>query len=162
FAVLRYLVEHPGRLVTQDELLDALWPEIYVQPQVLRTYVLEIRKVLQDDPKRPRFIETHPKRGYRFIAPVLDVASPTSAEAPASATIVGRGREFAELQVQWEQALRGQRQLVFITGEPGIGKTTLVDAFSEQEAQAGGVHIARGQCVERSGSQEAFYPVLEA
>ncbi|MGH9628329.1 MAG: ATP-binding protein, partial [Bryobacteraceae bacterium] len=47
-------------------------------------------------------------------------------------------------------------------GEPGIGKTALVDAFSQQAAQAGGVRIARGQCVERSGSQEPYYPVLEA
>jgi DNA-binding winged helix-turn-helix (wHTH) protein/tetratricopeptide (TPR) repeat protein len=160
FAVLRYLVEHPGRLVTQDELLDALWPETYVQPQVLRTYVLEIRKVLRDDPKTPLFVETHPKRGYRFIASVVDVAA-FPVEAVASAKIVGRDRELAELQKQLQQALRGQRQIVFITGEPGIGKTALVDAFSEKAAQ-GGVRIARGQCVERSGSQEPYYPVLEA
>ena len=42
FAVLRYLVENPQRLVTHDELLDKLWPETYVQPQVLRTYVLDL------------------------------------------------------------------------------------------------------------------------
>ena len=44
FAVLCYLVDHPGRLVTQDELLEAIWPETYVQPEVLRTYILELRK----------------------------------------------------------------------------------------------------------------------
>ena len=53
FAVLRYLVEHPGRLVTQNELLEALWPETYVQPEVLRKYILEIRKVLGDRPEHP-------------------------------------------------------------------------------------------------------------
>ena len=58
FAVLRYLVENPQRLITHDELLEALWPETYVQPQVLRTYVLELRKLLGDDPALPRFIET--------------------------------------------------------------------------------------------------------
>ncbi len=68
FAVLRHLVDHPGRLVTQDELLTAIWPETYVQPEILRKYILELRKVLGDDPKSPRFIETLPKRGYRFVA----------------------------------------------------------------------------------------------
>jgi DNA-binding winged helix-turn-helix (wHTH) protein len=58
FAVLSYLVENPGRLVTQDELLEAIWPETYVQPEVLRTYILELRKVLGDRPKDPLFIAT--------------------------------------------------------------------------------------------------------
>ena len=56
FAVLRYLVENPQRLVTHDELLTELWPETYVQPQVLRTYVLELRKLLGDEAENPRFI----------------------------------------------------------------------------------------------------------
>src|ERR1700744_5222347 len=70
FAVLRYLVENPGRLITHDELLDKLWPEAFVQPQVLRTYMLELRKILGDDAGQPRFIQTLPKRGYCFVAPV--------------------------------------------------------------------------------------------
>ena len=72
FAILRYLVENPGRLITHDELLDALWPETYVQPQVLRTYMLELRKVLGDDAGAPRFIQTLPKRGYCFVAAVVE------------------------------------------------------------------------------------------
>src|SRR5215469_4006154 len=50
FDVLRYLVEHADRLVTQDELLEALWPEAYVNPEGIRKYILEIRKALEDDP----------------------------------------------------------------------------------------------------------------
>src|ERR1700722_16081276 len=73
FAVLRYLVENAQRLVTHDELLEALWPETYVQPQVLRTYILELRKLLGDDPACPRYIQTVPKRGYRFLFAVADV-----------------------------------------------------------------------------------------
>jgi len=72
FDVLAYLVEHQGRLVTQDEILEALWPETFVNPEVLRKYILEIRKTLGDRPGTPEFIETLPKRGYRFIAPVTD------------------------------------------------------------------------------------------
>src|SRR4029077_2466584 len=75
FAVLRYLVEHPGRLVTQDELLEALWPKTYVQPEVLRSHIAAIRAVLGDDARKPLFIETLSRRGYRFIAPVTEGAT---------------------------------------------------------------------------------------
>src|SRR6516164_9621202 len=81
FDVLRYLVERAGRLVTQDELLESLWPETYVNQEVLRKYILEIRKALGDKPDNPEFIETITKRGYRFIAPVTE-------EDPAAATIL--------------------------------------------------------------------------
>ena len=70
YSVLRYLVDNPGRLIKHDELLDALWPETFVQPQVLRTHMLELRKILGDSAEVPRFIQTLPKRGYCFIASV--------------------------------------------------------------------------------------------
>ena len=72
YDMLRYLVENPGRLVTHDELLEKLWPEIYVNPELIRKYILDIRKTLGDRPDKPEFIETVTKRGYRFIAPVID------------------------------------------------------------------------------------------
>src|SRR6266436_4352788 len=72
FDILRYLVENPVRLVTQDELLEKLWPETYVNPEAIRKYILDIRKILGDRPDKPEFIETVTKRGYRFIAPVTD------------------------------------------------------------------------------------------
>src|SRR5271167_4052305 len=85
YAVLCYLVEHPGRLITHDELLEALWPETYVQPQVLRTYMLDLRRILEDDAGQPRFIQTVPKRGYRFVAVVQEAADPAIAgESPAN------------------------------------------------------------------------------
>ena len=86
FDVLGYLVEHAGRVVTQDELLEALWSETYVNPEVLRKYILEIRKALGDRPDKPEFVETLPKRGYRFIAPVVDectVEPPDLTTSPA-------------------------------------------------------------------------------
>jgi Tol biopolymer transport system component/DNA-binding winged helix-turn-helix (wHTH) protein len=81
FDVLRYLVERAGRLVTQDELLESLWPETYVNQEVLRKYILEIRKALGDRPDNPEFIETITKRGYRFVAMVTE-------DDPAAAPIL--------------------------------------------------------------------------
>jgi tetratricopeptide (TPR) repeat protein len=164
FAVLQYLVEHPGRLVTHDQLLSAIWPDTFVQPEVLRRYILEIRRALDDRAEAPRFIQTFPKRGYQFIAPVTDDAVPNEVEgAPATITpLVGRGSALDDLDRCLSKALTGQRQVVFVVGEPGIGKTSLVDAFQRASASRAGVAIARGQSVEGFGGKEPYYPLLEA
>src|ERR1700761_8569309 len=148
FAVLRYLVENPQRLVTHDELLEALWPETYVQPQVLRTYVLELRKMLGDDAGNARFIETVPKRGYRFIAALADSSQSVAgfeqkAGAPSASGLVGRGAEMEALHQAMADAVQGDRQILFVTGEVGIGKTSLVDAFCRQFSTDGQARMAR-------------------
>src|SRR5258708_2811513 len=150
FAVLTYLVEHPGRLVTQDELLEAIWPETYVQPEVLRTYILELRKILGDRPKESLFIATFPKRGYQFVAPVREdgPGSVPDTSSDAQARPVGRQSELARMEGHLEKALQGRRQVIWITGEAGIGKTTLIDAFQQRLADRREVRFARGQCVE--------------
>jgi predicted ATPase/DNA-binding winged helix-turn-helix (wHTH) protein len=168
FAVLRYLVDHAGRLVTHDELLNALWPDTFVQPEVLKSHVLDIRQALGDRAKNPQFIETLPRRGYQFIAPVRDVSPPAFTPLRLSVELssrkfVGRSTEIDELRNCWQRALGGQRQTVFITGEPGIGKTALADEFQLQvRVGAGDTRIARGQCVEGYGGTEPYYPILEA
>jgi predicted ATPase/DNA-binding winged helix-turn-helix (wHTH) protein len=174
FSVLEYLVTNSGRLITQDELLDALWPETYVQPQVLRTYMLELRKALGDDAANPRFIQTLPKRGYCFVATVTDltagerVAPPSSAPAQAVTLngrlprFVNRIEELARLEAYLAHAIAGERQAVFVAGEAGIGKTALVDAFCRQAMMRNAALVARGQCVRGMGSREEYYPVLEA
>jgi DNA-binding winged helix-turn-helix (wHTH) protein len=164
FDVLRYLVEHADRLVTQDEILEALWPETYVNPEVVKKYVLGIRKVLGDQPDKPVFVATFPRRGYQFIAPVRDESTiaPSDLAASTMKTIVGRGDALAQLDNCLGKALKGQRQLVFITGEAGIGKTTLADLFHQRAAFRPNLRVARGQCVEGFGGKEAYYPMLEA
>src|SRR5262245_3188190 len=84
FEVLQSLVEHPGRLVSHDELLEALWPKTFVQPEVLKSHIASIRAVLGDDPRRPLFIETMSRRGYRFMAPVAEGAPASHAETRES------------------------------------------------------------------------------
>ena len=163
FAMLRHLVEHAGRLVTQEEFLQALWPETYVQPEVLKSHIRDIRSALGDDPKIPRFIETLPRRGYRFIAPVTDDARKANQEVGSRANrLVGRKPGLDQLRESFQRALHGERQLVFVTGEPGIGKTSLIDAFQSEVAADNRLRIARGQCVEGYGGQEPYYPMLEA
>jgi predicted ATPase len=171
FAVLRYLVENPQRLVTHDELLDKLWPETYVQPQVLRTYVLELRKLLGDSIESPRFIRTVPGRGYWFLAQVEDNDGYTSnnhrpqprpQDAPQPGRIVGRRQELERLNALLRHATQGDRQVIFVTGETGIGKTAVIDLFCRQWYSEDQVYLARGQCVEGFAGKEAYYPVIEA
>jgi predicted ATPase len=169
FAVLRYLVENPGRLITHDELLDALWPETYVQPQVLRTYVLDLRRVLDDDARNPRFIQSLPKRGYSFVATVMDSAAPiapaqTSPQPAAEslAAVVSRDRELACLQAALKRSAGGARQVVFVTGETGIGKTALIDAFRHQLESTESAMVAHGQCIPGFAGKQDYYPIADA
>ena len=164
FDVLRYLVEHSGRLVTQDELLEALWPETYVNPELIKKYILGIRKVLGDQHDKPVYIETLPKRGYQFIAPVTDhvTEDPQDPSYDVISNMVGRSGPVSELQAAFKKALRGQRQIIFVAGEPGIGKTTLVDSFHQRASHEAKVRTARGQCVEGFGGKEPYYPMLDA
>src|SRR5882762_11556416 len=99
FDVLAYLVEHMGRVVTQDEILEALWPETYVNPEVLRKNIQEIRKALGDRSDNPEFVETLPKRGYRFVAPVIDKCG---VEPPESATSLPIEEQATEETVEAE------------------------------------------------------------
>ena len=166
FAVLRYLVENPGRLVTHDQLLAAVWPDTYVQPEVLRRYILEIRRALGDRAEAPQFVRTFPKRGYEFIAPVVDVIEaepplPEGGSAPPT-RLVGRATALAAMDGYLRTALGGQRQVIFVVGEAGIGKTSLIDAFCRASAAVSGVAVSRGQSVEGFGGKEAYYPLFEA
>jgi DNA-binding winged helix-turn-helix (wHTH) protein/tetratricopeptide (TPR) repeat protein len=163
FAVLQYLVNHPGRLVTHEELLNAVWPDTYVQPEVLRRYILEIRRLLADSAENPRFVETLPKRGYQFIAVVTQQAEATGSQSlpPATVNLVGRKSALSKLDSYLRSAREGHRQLVFVDGEAGIGKTSLVDAF-QHLTMAKGVRVVRGQSVEGFGGKEAYYPLFEA
>src|SRR6516164_5926930 len=68
FDTLVLLVENQGRLIQKDELLSTLWPDTVVEEVALAHNVSQLRKALSDRVENPRFIETVPKRGYRFIA----------------------------------------------------------------------------------------------
>jgi predicted ATPase/DNA-binding winged helix-turn-helix (wHTH) protein len=177
FAVLNLLVERPGQLITKDELLSAVWPNTFVSDAALKVIIRQLRKALDDDPKTPQFIETAHHRGYRFIGKLADSELIAADETIKHAAViqslpqhtgdrpfgvVGRDKALA-LMRGWLQRMRsGARQLVFVTGEAGIGKSTLVDAFAQSTAADPRTRIARGQCLEQYGTGEAYLPIFDA
>jgi TolB-like protein/DNA-binding winged helix-turn-helix (wHTH) protein len=68
--VLVSLARQPGETISKDQLLKTIWPGTFVTDDVLIGSISELRRVLEDDAREPRFIQTIPKRGYRLIAPV--------------------------------------------------------------------------------------------
>ena len=166
--VLLYLVEHPSQLVTKQALLDAVWPAVSVSDSMPAVCVKELRKALGDEAKIPRFIETVHGRGYRFLARVTgDASAKTVLKAPAIAKgpksiLVGREDELAQMQSWHSHVLEGERRIIFVAGEAGIGKTAFVQAFVDSISLEGAVRVGRGQCVEQYGAGEPYMPVLEA
>src|SRR5499426_4816627 len=157
-AVLRYLVTHAGRLVPKAELRQHVWGSTHVSDTVLRTCVQEIRAALGDTAGAPQYLETVAQQGYRFR-----VASDTEEPPPLTAgPIVGRQQDVERLEGWFQRAAHGTRQLVFVSGDVGIGKTTVVDLFLARCAAASGVRIGRGQCVEHYGEGEPYLPFFEA
>ena len=159
FKILNHLVENVGRTVSKDEFMENIWPGIYVGEENLKVYVRELRGLLGDNAGKPMYIETLRDKGYRFIAPVAKHGLSTGTEA---LPLFGREAELTKLNESLKAASTGQRQIVFVTGEPGIGKTSLVDTFLMQLTKNGPMRIGLGQCIESYREQEAFYPVLEA
>jgi len=184
FDVLCHLVGRPDQLVTKEELLAAVWPDVVVSDASIKVCVGEIRKALEDDPQKPTYIETVHRRGYRFISPVFGAVGEGAANscpppapgtgAPARAAtaaagrhpLVGRAPELQVLDAHLDRAARGERQTVFIVGAAGSGKTALVEAFVRQvraRAGAGDAPVcAVGHCFEQFGTNEPYLPVWEA
>jgi DNA-binding winged helix-turn-helix (wHTH) protein/predicted ATPase len=154
FALLRYLVDRRGQMVTKGSLLEAIWPTVNVTEAVLSVYVAEIRKALGEEPKKPAFIETLHRRGYRFIAPVTIANRPEASQSAngselirpimreaatvfGAEPIIGREKELSFLREKLQAALHGTGSVVFITGPAGIGKTRLVRELRNHAARFG-------------------------
>jgi len=157
FAILRYLVAHPNKLVTHEELLAQVWRGAVVSDSAVRSHVSELRQVLGEG-----VIETVIGRGYRFIAELgADIARGAPEVTHVDPLVVGREPELAALGAALERARGGRRQLCFVTGEPGIGKSTLVRTFVAG-LDPRTVIIARGACFEQHGSPEPYLAIIEA
>lgn len=171
--VLLLLLERAGQVVSKDEILDRVWGGKAISEYVLTTCVSEIRQALGEKPRRPRFLETVHRTGYQLLVEVRAYPEGERNEIGSrfgAPMVVGRARELQELRLAYDAVRTAQRQIVFLTGEMGIGKTTLSEAFLRQ-LHAGGsagtppqgeILIARGQCIEQFGVGEPYMPLLEA
>lgn len=148
FAVLELLARRAGDLVTKDELLDTVWGRRFITEGVIKAVVAELRSVLGDDPKAPQWIETVPRRGYRFAGALQSPVAPLSTGLglgpglgnlpPGQEVPIGREAELAALA----GLLQGQR-LVTLAGPSGMGKTRLALALGagQQGAWPDGVWL---------------------
>ena len=155
--------------MTKDEIHAAVWGDTVVSDDTLTRTLAELRDALGDDARRPRIIETVHRRGFRFIAPARQMEAqapaaplPASTRTPGAPALVGRDAETARLWAQFSEAAAGRRQVVFVQGEAGIGKSALVTHFLQllrtgQES----VVVGYGQCVEQFGQREPYMAVLE-
>jgi pimeloyl-ACP methyl ester carboxylesterase len=118
FAVLQQLAAHPGRLLSKQELLDSVWPGVFVGDAVLKVAVREIRKALGDDAQAPRYIETAHRRGYRLMtgsaSPVVPSGDPSA--VPASSPPRVHYARSGDVNIAYQVVGSGPIDLVFVMG----------------------------------------------
>ncbi len=168
FDLLVFLLENRHRVVTKDEIFERIWKNRIVSEAALSSRIKAVRQAIGDDGTEQGCIRTIRRRGFRVVAPVEEIGGEeeqasrvTTAPAPTAHEFVGREAELSVLHELLKNACAGRRQVVFVTGEPGIGKSTLVGTFLS--ATAGPVRsVARAQCIELYGTNEPYLPLLEA
>ena len=130
FALLAELARRPGELVSKDHLLDTVWRRRFVSDSAVKSVLSELRAVLGDDARAPRWIETVQARGYRFIGPVQVALRPESSPAqgpPGNLPLLPTpvlGRDD-ELQRLLGAAAPPGPALLTLTGPAGVGKSLL-------------------------------------
>src|SRR5713226_9249 len=162
FDLLVFLVENRGRVLDKETLLTNVWPGTFVEESNLTKNVSILRRRLGEREDGTSFIETFPRRGYRFDAEVRETAAelPQAMQAFHGAireheggTFVGRKEELRRLEESMEQAARGAGKIVLLSGEVGIGKTALAQSFlGLVRRRRPDVLTAQGVCVEQYGT----------
>ncbi|MFK7916903.1 MAG: AAA family ATPase [Ilumatobacter sp.] len=158
FDVLHHLVMHRDRVVPKEELLDTLWGGQFVGEAALTTALRTARVAIGDSGKEQRLIRTVVRRGYQFVGDVhvtaatasvirsSDIALPVRMIESSGLGFAGRDDERTVLENACKEvAATGQRQLVLISGEAGIGKTTLCSLVATAAHRDGAV-VLYGRC----------------
>jgi len=169
FELLRILLREHERVVSVDELFEALWPGVVVAPGSLTRAVSVARRAIGDTHRGER-LQAVAKQGYRFAGEVLtlDPAAARKAApaldspraAPAEAALVGREAELARLRAAWDAAAAGEGGVALISGPPGIGKTRLAETLAaEVRARGPRVLVGRGR---EGGGVPPFWIFAEA
>ncbi len=146
--LLQYLIEHRDRLVTGQELHKHLWPDTAVGPSSLRRALNLLRDALEDDARKPRWIATVHRRGYRFIG---EVKEGQAAEADYRRLFLGRDAEQTLLSDALLRAKGGASSLLLVEGEAGVGKSRLLEWCAEA-ARSNGLRCIVSQCREDEGA----------
>ena len=166
-SLLCLLAQRAGQVVTKEEIFRLVWPDTAVSDSALTSCIQELRGALGDEVKRPRYIETLHRRGYRFVArPLSGLTQPppvmTVPLLRPDIPFVGREAVVQEMVNAWTAASQGRRQLLFVGGEAGAGKTTTVSVFLTRLAALGPIRATWAQCVQHFGVGEPYEPLLEA
>lgn len=156
WVALCLLLEQPGQLISFEDLRTSVWPGEAISVGSVANLIYELRRLLDDDAARPRFLETIPARGVRFIAAVT-----TSRGEDADSFFIGREVEMRRFEEAWVRVMRGERRLVVVSGEPGLGKTCLIERFLNTVKTSDKPRVLVGRCVEREGGAEAYLPVFD-
>lgn len=156
FDLLALLVANRDRMISKRELLDTLWPNEVVTDGVLTRCIWAARTAVGDSGRQQGVIKTFHRRGYRFVASVRESEESSgvewaAAERPGPSVFVGRRTEMQSLRDALADALSGKGRLVFIAGEPGIGKTRAIQELASI-GRAGGARVRVGRCQEERGA----------
>jgi len=142
YALLVYMVDNRERILTQGELLDAVWPQVHIQPEVVKTYIRSLRRAFDDIAPGVEFIQTRVRRGYRFVGSLRERTGATGMEPAMATTLPHQGRDVIE--EAYTCASGGNARAIFVTGEMGTGKTCLLDRLERRSRTAADVTVLRG------------------
>jgi predicted ATPase/DNA-binding winged helix-turn-helix (wHTH) protein len=163
FDLLIYLLGKRGGIASREQLVADVWDGVAVSETALNQAVMMLRKLLGDDGKTPRMVQTVRGRGYRFIAEVEERAT-AAGDAPPAAVVrsrsplVGREACMTTLEGALARALAGSGGLAIVIGEAGIGKTRVVDEL--ERSITAPARVVRGHSYGREGAP-ALWPWMQ-
>jgi DNA-binding winged helix-turn-helix (wHTH) protein len=161
-AVLLFLVERGGRPVSRDAF-PSIWSGTQAHGDEVKVLVHEIRSVLEDDARDPRFIRTEPGGAYSFIAPVYDGAQFAAAHTTSTVTsIAADANILLRLGAAVGSASRSECRVFLVDGERGMGKSALCAEFMRRARQVPSARVCHGQAVAHTRTPEPYLPFVEA